>query len=95
VSNQTQAPAPAVPQTIHIWMFATAAISTILVIPHAIAAATWHWPPTIANLHYIITLGFWIAGVAFVTRSPNSTAIDESKMSEVDKLEMWLRLTDD
>jgi len=92
-------------------MFATATISTILVIPHAIVAVMWHWPPTIANLHYVITLGFWIVGVVFVTRRPiefvegtspqqeadaRPLSPEQRKaMSEIDRLNALLDLTDE
>lgn len=90
MSNQTQAAAPAGPKTLHFWMFATTAISTIL------------------------TLGFWIGGIVFVTRKPiglptgaqqssnesNSTdgkslsPQQQEDLSEIDRLEMWLNTID-
>lgn len=111
MSNQTQAPVPAVPKTIHIWMFATAVISTILAIPHAIVAFMLDLPPAIVNLHIAITLGFWIGGIVFATRrpvelvataplSPESDAQTREPHqrrtpNEVDVLEAWLNLTDE
>ncbi|MEV6879713.1 hypothetical protein [Amycolatopsis sp. NPDC051128] len=111
MSNQTQVQVqtPAVPQTIHIWMFAAATISTVFVVPHAILAFKWHWPSTLANLHMLITLGFWLAGVVFVTRKSNADAPESNssiseelvltnrqreQLSEVDRLEVWLNMID-
>ncbi|MFB9687726.1 hypothetical protein [Amycolatopsis plumensis] len=106
MSNQTQVQVQnsAVPQTIHIWMFATAVVSTVFVIPHAILAFEWQWPPTLANLHMLITLGFWIAGVVFLTRRPSgATEIvarplspkQQLAMSEIDRLNALLDLNDE
>jgi hypothetical protein len=111
VSNQTQAPAPAAPETIHIWMIATAVISTILAIPHAIVAFMLDLPSAIVNLHIAITLGFWIGGIVYATSRPvkSATAASEQlkfdalplapdlkkSISEVDALEAWLNRTDD
>jgi hypothetical protein len=110
VSNQTQAPAPVVPETIHIWMFATAAISTILAIPHAIVTFMLELPSAIVNLHIAITLGFWIAGIVFATSRPKQLSAGtpaqpkiealplapelRKTISEVDALEAWLNRTD-
>jgi hypothetical protein len=103
-------PATNVPQTIHIWMFASAAASTVFVIPHAIIATMWHWPPISTNLHFAVTLGFWIAGVVFVTRKASSTPprsnssnlrrasptpARRKQLSEIDELEALLSRIDE
>lgn len=110
MSNQTHTSRPTAPPTIHIWMFATAVISTILAIPHTIVVFMLDMPAALVNLHIAITLGFWIGGIVFATHRPAESSADSSslpepaaqplmpaqraQLSELDELERRLRDTD-